>query len=178
MIRLLVFASLLLRIYNTQAQTDFGIKAGVNLAMIPDGSSTSKELYGLNAGLYFRGTDPLTVQVEMLYSGQGGSFYDVVTGQTTDRRLHYLNGTLLLRYMPTETVGLVVGPQFGILLYAKEGDVNISSQYNPMDLGINVGTDYDVGHAVTCSFRYFHSLRSVKNQVFQISVGYRIQRRR
>jgi len=178
MIRLLVFTSLLLWVCNAQAQTDFGVKAGVNLAMMPAGASTSKELYGLNAGLYFRGTDPLTVQIEMLYSGQGGRFYDVVTGQTADRRLHYLNGTLLLRYMPTETVGLVVGPQFGILLYAKEGEVNISSQYESLDLGINVGTDYDVGHAFTFSFRYFHSLRKVKNQVFQVSVGYRIQRRR
>jgi hypothetical protein len=160
---------------NGQAQTEFGFKAGLNMSRMASGSSYSEYIYGLNAGIYFHGTSPVTVQIEMLYSGQGGGFPDLVTGQVVERRLHYLSPILLCRYQPVNTFALVGGLQMGVLINAVEGSKNISDNYDPMDLGLSVGVEYVVLRRVNASLRFSQSLRNIGNQVMQFSFGYTIQ---
>lgn len=147
------------------------------MSRMTNGASQSDYLFGLNAGIFFRGDDPLTFQIEMLYSGQGGSFPDPTTGQVAERRLHYLTPMLLLRYQPIETVGVVGGLQMGVLITAREGNTNISDKYDPLDLGLSIGVDKDFleSDRFNLSFRFFQSLRRINSQVIQFSIGIRIQ---
>jgi Outer membrane protein beta-barrel domain len=117
----------------------------------------------------------VTVQVELLYSGQGGTFHDLTTGETSERRLHYLNPAFLLRYTPSESYSLLGGLHLGVLIVAREGSVNISDDYDPMDLGLHLGFEYNVTDRLGFSSRFLQSLRNIGNQVLQVSVVVTIQ---
>jgi hypothetical protein len=147
------------------------------MARMSDKSSESDYLFGFHSGIYFRGVAPVTVQVELLYSGQGGNFRDLATGKTSDRRLHYLNPAFLLRYSPSENYSWLGGLHLGVLIVAREGSVNISDSYDPMDLGLHLGLEYNVTDRLGFSSRFLQSLRNVGNQVLQVGVVFTIQER-
>lgn len=176
LLKVAAILGLTLVLCEVQAQTEFGAKAGLNMSRMASGASHSEYLFGFHAGIYFRGTSRITLQLEMMYSGQGGGFRDPVSGQVVERRLHYLNPTFMLRYQPSKALGIVAGPLVGVLITAKEGSTNISDLYDPMDLGLNIGADYEFEPRFFASFRFYQSMRKIDNQVFQVSIGYRIQR--
>lgn len=174
---LLVLSGLTMFLGKATAQTQFGVRAGVNMSRMADKASDSEYLFGMHGGIYFRGTDPWTVQVEMQYSGQGGTFRDLSTGQTVEKRLHYLNPSLLARYSPSESISFLGGVQLGVLIVARTSSSNISDDYDPMDLGLHFGVDYNFSKRWSGSSRFLQSLRNVGNQVIQVSIGYTIQER-
>ncbi len=177
MFRLVAVIGLALLIGGASAQTQFGVRGGVNMSRMADDASDSDYLFGLHGGIYFRGTARWTVQVEMQYSGQGGKFQDLTTGETVVRRLHYLNPSFLIRHEPSETLAVVGGLQLGVLITAEEAGVNISNRFDPMDLGLHFGLDYNFTDRLSGSSRFLQSLRNIGNQVVQVSIGFTIQER-
>jgi hypothetical protein len=171
----LIILSLLLFSCEAQAQFHFGVRGGVNMARMSDRNYESDYLFGFHTGLYFRGVAPVTVQVELLYSGQGGTFRDLTTGETSERRLHYLNPAFLLRYTPSESYSFLGGLHLGVLIVAREGSVNISDSYDPMDLGLHLGFEYNVSRTLGFTTRFLQSLRNIGNQVLQVGVVIAIQ---
>lgn len=123
---LLFLLALLLTV--TTANAQFGVKAGINAAVLDGqdlGSTSTKYKTYYHAGLFYEAKllGPISIQPEVLYSLQGASFKDNFSDYNT--KLHYLNVPILAKV----TVGPVfveAGPQFGVLL-RQEADGTLSS---------------------------------------------------
>ncbi len=121
----------------SQARAQFGIKAGVNKAVL-DGQNINmdtdyKTTYHVGAFLRLPILGPLSVQPEVLYSLQGSEFNSTVANY--DTKLHYLN-IPVLAHVKIGPVYAEAGPQFGVLLGAREnGTLRISAAdgYGPVD---------------------------------------------
>lgn len=121
----------------SQAQAQFGIKAGVNGAVL-DGQNINmdtdyKTTYHVGAFLRLPILGPLSIQPEVLYSLQGSQFKSTVANY--DTKLHYLN-IPVLAHVKVGPVFVEAGPQFGVLLGAREnGTLRISAAdgYGPVD---------------------------------------------
>ncbi|WP_375435770.1 porin family protein [uncultured Hymenobacter sp.] len=121
----------------SQTQAQFGIKAGVNNAVL-DGQNINmdtdyKTTYHVGAFLRLPIVGPLSIQPEVLYSLQGSQFKSAVANY--DSKLHYLN-IPVLAHVKVGPVYAEAGPQFGVLLGAREnGTLRISAAdgYGPVD---------------------------------------------
>ncbi|RPD46221.1 PorT family protein [Hymenobacter sediminis] len=149
----LLFAALLLA---ASAHAQLGIKAGINGAVLNGdelGSTSTKYKTYYHAGIFYEADliGPISIQPELLYSLQGGSFKDALGNY--DAKLHYLNLPILAKV----TVGPVfveAGPQFGFLVSKDaSGDVNVSSSgngpyssYKRGDLSLCAGAGLKLGY--------------------------------
>lgn len=121
----------------SQAQAQFGIKAGVNKAVL-DGQNINmdtdyKTTYHVGAFLRLPILGPLSIQPEVLYSLQGSQFKSTVANY--DTKLHYLN-IPVLAHVKVGPVYAEAGPQFGVLLGARENGtlrINAADGYGPVD---------------------------------------------
>ncbi len=106
--------------------------------------------------------------------------------------MSYIDIPILVRYQPLEFLNIHTGPQFGFLMGAKQkpdnGDViNVKDYYNTMDIGLVLGVEGNLPYHLNVTIRYILGLNAVttddeyiegwKNNVFQISIGYRIKER-
>jgi hypothetical protein len=178
------------------SQVSGGIRLGVNLAnqkLEALGISvTPDSKLGLLGGLYLTAnvTDKFAIQPELTFSSMGSK--DTSDGEEFVAKLNYLSLPVLLRYNITENINIHVGPQLGFLLSAKgevDGDSeDIKDQYKGIDFGAAVGLGVDFGK-FNGGLRYVAGLSnindigeidgfdldlSVKNNSFQIFVGYRL----
>ncbi len=164
-----VALSLLLGASNLFAQTPGvgltgkGLKVGLNLAKFT-GSDVSDQK--MKTGVAFGGfitysfTDLFAIQPELLYTMKG-SKVDEVGGGSVSSKLDYLEIPVLFR---VQLVGggnfkpnFYAGPGIGILLSAKEGDLDVKDQTKSTDIGIigGVGADYLMGTGkITFDIRY------------------------
>jgi hypothetical protein len=168
-----------------QAQgISIGARAGLNLAKqtysgsgitaSPDGRTSF--ILGGYATIMF--SDKLGLQPELFYSGTGASAGSAV------EKINYLTLPVFLRYNVTDNVHFLAGPQLGVLLSAKDDAGNdIKDQVNSSDFGIVPGVGVDFG-PFNAGLRYSLGLSNiaknassgftVKNNVFQVVVGYRL----
>lgn len=146
-------------IATSQAQTgvQFGLKTGVSMAVL-DGTINQETKYkpGLHLGtvMRWRPSTRVAIQPELVYSRQGSSNEMTVgRGITLENKtkLSYLNLPILLKVYLGEVVNLQVGPQFGLLLGARQ-DGQVGYQSNSGNGGYisatkDVKADYkgDVG---------------------------------
>src|SRR5688572_1815226 len=97
-----------------------GLKAGLNLAnqqvSISGFSGSADPRASIHAGFYLKLgiTEKFAIQPELLYRGLGIKSGDNVA--TT----HYLSIPIMLRYNVASILNLHAGPQFGMLLSAKQ----------------------------------------------------------
>jgi len=166
-------------IFGVNAQVQFGVKAGANFSTITSAPG-SKTLVSFNGGALVKIplVDALSLQPEVVYSGQGAK-YD--GGKTT---LGYINIPVLAKYSLPVGVFFETGPQLGFLLSAKDkvdgqDAVDIKSGLKSTDLAWAFGAGYvipDVNLGV--DVRYNLGLTkladgsSSKNGVFQVGVFY------
>lgn len=128
------------------AQAQFGVKAGVNAAVL-DGTNlnadTKYKTY-YHVGIFYQIPllGPLTIQPEIQYSEQGGSFKSAV--ENFDTKLHYFTVPVLAKL----TIGPVfveAGPQIGVLFSAQEKGVKLASGYSsttPIAVDGSASSDY------------------------------------
>jgi hypothetical protein len=169
----------------------FGLKSGLNLAKFdsPPGSQFSP---GFNGGVFaqFR-MKKFIVQPEILYSQQGSSEkVNFSSGGppvviSLKSIFNYLNIPILAKLKLGNIFNLQTGPQLGFILVAKFQNIQIAgSPYvdvrnirTDFSFAFGAGTDLPVG--ITIDARYNLGLITVssggnaKNQVIQLSVGYR-----
>lgn len=155
-----------------------GIKGGLNFASL-DADTDASSRTGIHFGAYAKvmPTDKFGVQAELFYSVQGASDFGNVKA-TVDA--NYVNIPILLRISPVPILNLHAGPQFGILLSADQDGTDIKDTLNGSDLSLAVGAGLDLPMGLNLTLRYIKGLSdisddntdSIKNNIFQISVGF------
>jgi hypothetical protein len=174
----------------TQAQgLGVGIKGGVNFANqsikalgqnIIDLNTDGKTGFHGGAYVVLAFSEKWAVQPEFLYSSQGSEIPDL------DKlyELDYLSVPILLRWKPIKLLSIEAGPQFSVLLAAKDIDgESIKEEFKNSDFGLAVGATlhlplgFNVGARYVWGFTNVMELeddREVKNTVGQIFVGWTI----
>lgn len=168
------------------AQMSGGAKAGLNLANIGgDDAGDTDMRVGFHVGGYlnFGISDAFSIQPELLFNSVGTKFTD--GDGDVSYALNYISVPVMFKYNVTETFNIQAGPQLGILASAKAkfdgGDADIKDQFKSTDFGFNLGLGLDFGK-FNAAARYSLGLSSivdtdnvdVKNNVIQISVGYKL----
>lgn len=169
-----------------QAQdVQFGLKAGVNFATL-NGDDVSED-FGAITSIHLGVVSEILIsetfsfQPELLFSAQG------IKDDEFDEKikLNYLNIPLMGKYYISEGFSLEAGPQIGLLLSAKSDidgeEIDIKDSVKSIDFGLNLGLGYKMKSGLNLGARYNigmsnindeDGLDSIKNGVFQISVGY------
>lgn len=181
---------------NAQASFRLGIKGGLNFANF-DASSvgqTYDSRTGYHVGAF--ATVKLTkfaIQPEFIYSVQGSELSDITLSPNGIKQdFSYLNIPVLLKLYLALGLNLQIGPQFGFLMNAKsEGDIveqfiganDLKDAYKGSDVSLALGAGWDMPFGLTIDARYNLGLSKIndnvvipesKNQVFQVSLGYRL----
>jgi hypothetical protein len=109
-----------------QAQKAYtaGLKAGGNFFNLDiDGSNQNYETRpSVNAGAFFHVPlmGKLSLQPELLYSGEGTKYTEVVSKSKNTFRLHYINIPVLVQYEIASGFHVELGPQLGILVQGQQ----------------------------------------------------------
>jgi hypothetical protein len=171
------------------AQVSIGIKGGPNFANI-DTESTAGENYDNRTGWHlgafaqFRG-EKIGFQPEILFSQQGSTI--TYSGQPDIKsNFSYVNIPLVVKLYTVAGINLQAGPQFGFLTSADVDDEDIKDELKGTDFSLALGVGWDLPFGLTIDGRYNWGLSdindseargtlgTVKNQVWQISVGYKL----
>ncbi|MBX2965095.1 MAG: PorT family protein [Cyclobacteriaceae bacterium] len=156
---------------------------------------------GVFASLKF---NKLVVQPEILYSQQGTKFaYSGWDSDDWQSDFTYINIPVLVKYSIVQTgigdITIQAGPQFGLLqkaetnFYDFDGDgaqerpkTDVKEDYKKSDLGLILGAGWDLPFGLSLDVRYNLGLQNIgsyegdngpkeiKNQVLQVSVGYKL----
>jgi hypothetical protein len=177
-----------------QVQFALGVKGGANFAKVnvSDPSATWNGKTGLHGGAFalFKFTK-IGIQPELIFSQQGSTVK--FNSQDLNANFSYLNVPIILKLYTVAGINLQLGPQFGFLTTA-ESDYNpvtntpqngtdIKSAYKNSDFSLAIGAGWDLPFGLTLDARYNlgltkinddPSLQQTKNQVFQISAGFKI----
>ena len=167
----------------------FGAKAGLNISNISSDdfeNNAARTSFHVGAVAEIEISDKFSVQPELLYSAQGATASQ--EGIDVTMALDYLNVPVMAKYYVAEGFSLEVGPQIGFLMSAKMKEEsgkelerqNIKDDLKSIDFGMNFGAGYKLENGLNFSARYNLGLsniaeeseNSVKNGVFQVSVGY------
>jgi hypothetical protein len=173
----------------TFAQTEFGVKGGLNVSDVvitnyinPDVESDFRLKLGLHAGVFIKGmvNERVGMAAELLYSDKG----------VNNIHLRYITLPLLIQYKITDKVFAELGPEPGYLFSATSEYGNAANTYNnKFDLALNAGLVIDMP-MVMVGLRYCIGLFSVRdiedfgsprneqikyqNRVLQFSIGYKL----
>ena len=175
---------------NAQAGFRLGLKGGLNFANIDtDTDASSRTGYHVGAFATIK-VSKFAIQPELIYSSQGAEF-EFSGLEDAKSNFNYLNIPVLLKLYLIGGLNLQLGPQFGFLLNA-ESDNNVLEEfvetsdlkdaYKGSDVSLGLGAGIDLPFGLTADARYNlglseiddnAALASQKNQVFQLSIGYR-----
>jgi hypothetical protein len=182
------------------SQTEFaaGIKAGPNFANINTDASAGENYdartgFHVGAFVLIKGKK-VGFQPEVIFSQQGSKFKYSSSDPSLKANFSYVNIPLILKLYTVAGINLQVGPQIGLLTSAKREDfasgqsgpiteTDIKDDLKKTDIGLALGVGWDLPFGLTIDGRYNWGLSdinsgastsSVKNQVWQFSVGYKL----
>jgi outer membrane immunogenic protein len=168
-----------------KAQTvTFGVKGGLNIAKLTDfdRSKTPPSIYAggfANIAL----TEEFSIQPELLYSGQGNKYDDILHNEYTTK-LGYINIPVMAQYHIVPEFYVEAGAQLGFLAGAKvksgKVTVDVKDDSKSVDFGLGFGVGYQFPVGLGIGARYMFGLTNVsdvdnvdhKNSVAQIGVFY------
>lgn len=192
-------------IFMNAQEVSYGLKAGINLANFRTSISEFDELSSSRTAFHVGGvveiafSDKFSVQPEILYSSVGTKMTfnqmassEVRVESTTQELFYvvdYLSIPVMAKYYVVEGLSLEAGPQVGFLLAAKAKNGNDSEdmkdEFESVDFGLGIGASYKMENGLFFNARYVLGLTDivkeingndyVKNDVFQISLGYLIK---
>ena len=180
----------------------FGVKAGMNVSSLSSDASLSdqKSKIGFNAGVFMNAplAENFSIQPELMYSQMGDKGTTTILGTeySSARNHDYITLPVMFQYNATPSFYLEAGPEFGLLVSAKnklknESNGNTlaeSSSYkddlNGFNVGVGLGAGYYFTPNVGLTARYVAGLTdiakdrpsgsdSVKNNVFQVGLAYK-----
>lgn len=180
----------------------FGIKAGMNVSSLSseEGLSDQGSKIGFNAGVFMNAplAENFSIQPELMYSQMGDKYNQTIAGTTyaRSRHLDYVTLPVMFQYNATPAFYLEAGPEFGLLVGAKNKFTNESTNntiaesanykddLNGFNVGIGLGAGYYFTPKVGLTARYVAGLTdiakdrpsgsdSVKNNVFQVGLAYK-----
>lgn len=181
----------------SQVQFAVGLKAGPNFSSIDkEGSAAEnyKNRTGFHGGAFaLIKLTKIGIQPEILYSKQGAKF--TFNQQDYESNYDYVNIPIILKLYLAAGLNLQVGPQFGFLTAVDGKTVKNASgstetiadlakdEYKKSDLSAAFGVGWDLPFGLTIDGRYNLGLSKIqdnpdidatKNQVFQVSLGYKL----
>lgn len=163
----------------------FGAKVGLNISNLSGDVEDTKSLIGAHLGGFaeISISEKFAIQPELLFSMQGAkseyseSDIDYSYSEETKTKLNYLNIPLLAKYYVADKFALLAGPQFGILMSAKEdyefsetlsgttdsGSESIDAKefYKSLALSFNLGASYSITENFFVDARYNLGLSSI-----------------
>lgn len=167
----------------------FGAKAGLNISNVSGEdveNNDARTSFHIGAVAEIEISDKFSIQPELVYSAQGAKSSDGDIDVTLS--LDYLNIPVMAKFYVAEGFSLEAGPQVGFLMSAKakaefmgdSAENDIKDDFKSIDFGLNFGAGYKLENGLNFSARYNIGLsniaeesdNSVKNGVFQVSVGY------
>ena len=152
-----------LAIVSVSAQATFGIKGGVNFASILNENIAGvKGRTSFHAGIVteIETSSTTSVQVEIVYSGQGfsyeGGLIEIEDVPKDTYKLNYLNIPFVFKYYVNDEFSVEVGPQVGFLLSAKtdEGDIKVDKYFTAASFDLLFGLAYKFDNGFNLSARY------------------------
>lgn len=173
----------------SQAQFSVGLKGGLNFANLDVSSAQnaydSRTGYHLGAFTLIK-LSKIGIQPEIIFSQQG-SKVQPINGDSFKSNFSYVNIPVMLKLYTVAGINLQVGPQFGFLTndpVAKDPQGNtIEDAYKKSDVSIGLGAGWDLPFGLSIDARYNLGLSKIednatldatKNQVLQISLGYKL----
>jgi hypothetical protein len=170
----------------SQTEVSIGVKAGPNFANIDTDASLGanyKNRAGFHGGAFalFKFGN-IGIQPELLLSQQGSKV--TFNAQDFDANYTYFNIPVILKLYTVAGINIQVGPQFGFLASQKNElleSVNLEDDAKKSDLSLALGLGWDLPLRLSVDARYNLGLSDnssspaeVKNQVWQVSVGYKL----
>jgi len=171
----------------------YGFKSGLNVSTINgDGIGDTQPKLGLVAGGFAELCidDYTSVQPEVLYSQKGVKYMNS-NGYDGTIKLDYIDVPVMAKFKVSNSIVLEGGPQFGLLLSAKDkyhsssdsGIDDIKDDISDLDFGANFGLNYDLQNGWFFGARYNLGLSNInknsdvnnKNGVFQFTVAYKFK---
>ncbi|HEY9049634.1 MAG TPA: porin family protein [Ohtaekwangia sp.] len=179
-----------------QAQFAIGIKAGPNFANLNTSEGVGanyKNRTGFHAGAFaLIKLSKIGIQPEVLFSQQGSTF-KYSGSPDLKANFSYVNVPILIKLYTIAGINIQAGPQFGFLTSAKRenydstsGQVteqSIKNDVKKSDVSVALGLGWDLPFGLTIDGRYNLGLsdinsgasaESIKNQVWQFSIGYKL----
>lgn len=181
--------------HNSFAQMEFalGVKGGPNFANLDVNSSVSanyENRTGFHGGAFalFKFTK-IGVQPELIFSKQGSNVQ--FNSGAGEANFDYINIPIILKLYTVAGINLQAGPQFGFLSGGEvtqtiSGITTVADAkdfYKGSDFAVALGVGWDLPFGLTLDARYNLGLSEIndgtnanesKNQVFQISAGFKI----
>ena len=180
-----------------QVEVAVGLKGGLNLSKldISQGASNIENKTGYHAGVFtlFKLTK-IGIQPEILFSKQGANFMANTT--SVEANFDYINVPILLKIYLAAGLNLQLGPQFGFLTTSElisttagvKSTQDVKTYFDKnYDMAVAAGIGWDLPFGVTLDARYNFALTDVeykpttssspvyfKNQVIQVSIGYKL----
>ncbi len=180
----------------------FGIKAGMNVSSLSkDGALEDQgSKIGFNAGVFANIpiAESFSIQPEVLYTQYGDKYDQVVLGNrySSARHLDYVAVPVMFQYNFIPNLYVEAGPEFGILVNAKNklknetdnNTINESGNYrddlNSFNLGIGLGAGYYFTDNIGVTARYVAGVTdiakdrpagrdAVRNNTFQVGLAYK-----
>jgi hypothetical protein len=115
--------------------SDFGIKGGLNFAILySDPTASSKAAVNIGIFVDIKSSDKLHFQPEIIYSMQGTTVSQ--EGQTAQINLNYINLPLMAKYFVNKDFNIQFGPQFGTLVSStvSVGTITVVEQNQSLSL--------------------------------------------
>lgn len=168
----------------SQAQIGIGLKGGLNFANLntSDFEGTFKSRTGYHFGAFaLIKLTKIGIQPEIIFSQQGSKVKSPDLG-SVEANFSYMNIPIMLKLYTVAGINLQVGPQFGFLTSADIGDEDYKEEMKGSDISIGVGAGWDLPFGLSIDGRYNFGVKNVsdasgaeiKNQVWQVSLGYKI----
>lgn len=179
----------------------FGIKAGLNVSSLSseEGLENQKSKIGFNAGLFMNApiAANFSIQPELIYTQYGDKYNANVLGNNYSftRNLDYIALPVMFQYNATPSFYLEAGPEFGLLVSAKnkltnqdtnnviDESRNYKDDLNSFNFGLGLGAGYYFTPNIGLTARYVAGFTdiakdrptgsSVKNNAFQVGLAYK-----
>lgn len=179
----------------------FGIKAGMNVSSLSseEGLENQKSKIGFHAGLFMNApiAANFSIQPELIYTQYGDKYNANVLGNNYSftRNLDYIALPVMFQYNATPSFYLEAGPEFGLLVSAKnkltnqdtnnviDESRNYKDDLNSFNFGLGLGAGYYFTPNIGLTARYVAGFTdiakdrptgsSVKNNAFQVGLAYK-----
>jgi len=160
-----------------------GLKGGLNFANLDvsdlEGTYNNRTGYHLGAFTLFKFGN-IGIQPEIVFSEQGSKVKS--PSGSFESNFSYFNVPVILKLYTVAGINLQAGPQFGFLTTAEVDGNDYKDELKNSDFGLALGAGWDLPFGLTIDARYNLGLKNVsdestydiKNQVWQVSLGYKI----
>lgn len=161
-----------------QAQGFYGgVRGGMNVASLTRTAGTAVVRGNVGAFMGFQFGSVVGLQVEALYSFQGGKI-DTPTYRGVDLQLDYLKIPVLAKIYLIKGLNVEAGVSFNILTSALFSGTPVKG-YNGFDFSIPIGVAYQFGKHFEVGARYdiscasYHPATNGTNSLFSLNAAWR-----